>query len=90
MTGIFFFFHPDLIETAPEIPDDLAKVTREMVALRCLEDLFGSSDKVNNDGLSCTENKVGFALSESCEDVLQQILQEVMYFNFIYLFDCVF
>lgn len=66
----------DLIETAPEIPDDLAKVTREMVALRCLEDLFGSSDKVNNDGLSCTENKVGFALSESCEDVLQQILQE--------------
>lgn len=66
----------DLIEMAPEFPDDLAKVTREMVALRCLEDLFGSSDKVNNDGLSSMEKKVGFALSESCEDVLQQIIQE--------------
>lgn len=68
---------------APELPDDLAKSTREMVALRCLEDLFSPSDKVNDDDLSATDKKVEFALSESCEDVLQRILQEVMYFSFL-------
>ncbi|XP_044494949.1 uncharacterized protein LOC123217927 isoform X2 [Mangifera indica] len=66
----------DLVEMAPQLPDDLAKNTTGMVALRCLEDMFGDANEHINDFLSETEVKVGFALSESCEDVLQRILQE--------------
>ncbi|KAK2654426.1 hypothetical protein Ddye_014282 [Dipteronia dyeriana] len=67
----------ELVEMVPESTDDLAKSTREMVALRCLEDLFDSSDGLNKDGVSAMENKIEFDLSQSCEDVLQHILQEI-------------
>lgn len=66
----------ELIEAAPEIPDDLGKNTREMVALRCLEDLFCRSDNGIANDVTSKELKVTFDLSESCEDVLQSILQE--------------
>lgn len=67
----------DLIEVAPEVPDDLEKGTREMVALRCLEDLLSRSNGLAFDDPSTIETKVGFSLSESCEDVLQHIMDEV-------------
>ncbi|KAK4837863.1 hypothetical protein QYF36_009054 [Acer negundo] len=67
----------ELVEMVPESTEDLAKSTREMVALRCLEDLFDSSDGLNKDGVSAMENKIVFDLSRSCEDVLQHILQEI-------------
>ncbi|KAK3220904.1 hypothetical protein Dsin_014874 [Dipteronia sinensis] len=67
----------ELIDMVPESTDDLAKSTREMVALRCLEDLFDSSDGLNKDNVSAMENKIMFDLSQSCEDVLQHILQEI-------------
>ncbi|KAJ0080695.1 hypothetical protein Patl1_10768 [Pistacia atlantica] len=66
----------NLVEMAPQLPMDLAKNAREMVAFRCLEDMFGDTNKHVNDCLSDTKEKVGFALSESCEEVLQHILQE--------------
>ncbi|KAK2653242.1 hypothetical protein Ddye_013098 [Dipteronia dyeriana] len=67
----------ELVEMAPESPDDLAKSTREMVALRCLEDMFDSGDGLNKDAVSDVENKTVIDLSQSCEDVLQHILQMI-------------
>ncbi|KAL5744041.1 hypothetical protein ACOSP7_026898 [Xanthoceras sorbifolium] len=66
----------ELVEMVPESSDDLAKSTREMIALRCLEDLFDSGDGLNKDGVSAVDNKIVFDLSQSCEDVLQHVLQE--------------
>ncbi|KAK1575452.1 hypothetical protein Q3G72_005604 [Acer saccharum] len=66
----------ELIDMVPESTEDLAKSARESFALRCLEDLFDSSDGLNKDGVSAMENKIVFDLSRSCEDVLQHILQE--------------
>ncbi|KAJ6425823.1 hypothetical protein OIU84_026410 [Salix udensis] len=45
----------ELIEAAPEIPDDFGKNTREMVALRCLEDLFCRSDSGSCECPYCKE-----------------------------------
>ncbi|KAK1575928.1 hypothetical protein Q3G72_009531 [Acer saccharum] len=67
----------ELIDMVPESTEDLAKSARESFALRCLEDLFDSSDGLNKDGVSAMENKIVFDLSRSCEDVLQHILQEI-------------
>lgn len=67
----------DLIEAAPELPDDLGKNAREMVALRCLEHLFSGSVGHTGHAIPCASDKrVPFNLSDSCEDVLQSILQE--------------
>ncbi|CAK7350336.1 unnamed protein product [Dovyalis caffra] len=66
----------DLIDAAPELPDDLGKNMREMVALRCLGDLFGSSDEITN-YVPCREQKIIFDFSESCEFVLESILKEI-------------
>lgn len=75
MGGIHGFFVSDLIELTPELPDDLGKNMREMLALRCLEYLFGPTN-----GTTTLDSKVGFDFSKSCEDVLQCILHEVMFF----------
>ncbi|XP_062117651.1 uncharacterized protein LOC133831396 [Humulus lupulus] len=68
----------DVIEAAPELPDDLGKNTKEIVALRCLEGLFSSQNEISSDVPSAQGLKVGFDLSVSCEDVLQRILQETL------------
>ncbi|CAN0909934.1 hypothetical protein LINGRAHAP2_LOCUS26036 [Linum grandiflorum] len=62
----------NLIEEAPELPSD----TRERVALRCLEELFGASHAVAHELPSGTAAKVVFELSSSCEDVLEMICRE--------------
>ncbi|KAF5474109.1 hypothetical protein F2P56_006040 [Juglans regia] len=66
----------DLIEMVPELPDNLGKNMREMLALRCLEVLFGPSNGITKDGCSSLASKVGFDMSKSCEDVLEHIVQE--------------
>lgn len=66
----------DLVQLAPELPDDLGKNTREMIALRCLEDFIAPQNGITSNGPSAEGPKVQFDLSESCEDVLQRILQE--------------
>ncbi|PON72835.1 GAMYB transcription factor [Parasponia andersonii] len=67
----------DLVKAAPEIPDDLAKNAKEMVALKCLETLFAPPhNEITSDVPSTQGLKVGFDFSQSCEDVLKRILQE--------------
>lgn len=53
-----------------------------MVALRCLEDFIAPQDGITSDAPSAAGSKVQFDLSESCQDVLQRILQEVKSFYF--------
>ncbi|GKV25726.1 hypothetical protein SLEP1_g35121 [Rubroshorea leprosula] len=64
----------DLIERAPDLPGDPGKNARERVALRCLEELFGPIVRLA--GVVTPASRVCFDLSQSCEDVLQCILQE--------------
>ncbi|XP_059462343.1 uncharacterized protein LOC132191382 isoform X2 [Corylus avellana] len=64
----------DLIEMSPELPHNLGRNMREMLALRILEGLFGPSNGITNDSCSAPASKVGFDLSKSCEDVLQHIV----------------
>lgn len=72
------YFLSELIEAAPDLPEDLSKNTREWVALRCLEDLFDPSKGPTNGVSSAPDQKVTLNFSESCEHVLQSILQEVI------------
>ncbi|XP_002526722.2 uncharacterized protein LOC8278948 isoform X1 [Ricinus communis] len=68
----------DLIDEAPELPEDLGKNTREMVALKCLEHLFtNNTNEAPNDAPSVPNQKIKFDLNEACEDVLQSILKEM-------------
>nr|XP_043637788.1 uncharacterized protein LOC122608762 [Erigeron canadensis] len=65
-----------LVKKAPAIPDDLGKDAREIVSLKILESLFmcGKEDIVVPD---ISQNaKISFDPSESCEDVLNKILNE--------------
>ncbi|XVF07268.1 hypothetical protein REPUB_Repub06bG0123700 [Reevesia pubescens] len=68
-----------LIEAAPVLPEDLGENTGEMVALRCLEELFGPKNGLEN--VAPPDSRVAFDLSSSCEDVLDHILQEVPFSN---------
>ncbi|GLT66354.1 hypothetical protein SLA2020_387220 [Shorea laevis] len=63
-----------LIERAPDLPGDPGKNARERVALRCLEELFGPIVRLA--GGVTPASGVHFDLSQSCEGVLQCILQE--------------
>ncbi|KAF3442573.1 hypothetical protein FNV43_RR16489 [Rhamnella rubrinervis] len=65
----------ELLEIAPKF--DLGNNTKEMVALRCLEGLFARFDGNPNNVPSSQCSKIRLELSESCEDVLQQILQQI-------------
>lgn len=62
-----------LVERIPDLPDEQTKNTRERVSLRCLEQLFGRVVGLASD---VTASRVCFDHSQSCEDVLQQILEE--------------
>ncbi|GLT55244.1 hypothetical protein SLA2020_283850 [Shorea laevis] len=66
----------DLMKWLQNYPHTLGENMREMLALRCLEGLFGASNGITNDACSAPASKVGFDLSKSCEDVLQHIVHE--------------
>lgn len=72
----FFFYNSDLIKEAPPLPDDLKGKVDELVALRCLEELYGVGYEPSASTVELGE-KVGVDLSETCKDVLECILQEV-------------
>ena len=76
----------DLVQAAPELPCGLVGNAKERIALRCLEDLFARQSRMTSDTPSAPGSKIGFGLSESCEDVLQQIVQEVRSFSFFFSF----
>lgn len=64
----------DLIEAAPELPDDLEARLRKIVALRCSQDLYSPTNGPDSDNPS---TKFGFSLSENCKDAHQHVVQEV-------------
>ncbi|KAK7244635.1 hypothetical protein RIF29_39460 [Crotalaria pallida] len=67
-----------LIDVAPVAPDDFCEKTRELLAMRCLEDVFGSVPRTDCDEASTSiDSRVRFDFSLGCEDVLQQILNEI-------------
>lgn len=74
-----------MIDLAPVGPDDLGESTRELVALRCLEELSAASVQgVNHlDASSTLDFRAGFDFSRSCEDVLREIFHEVKVKQFI-------
>ncbi|XP_061357939.1 uncharacterized protein LOC133302210 isoform X3 [Gastrolobium bilobum] len=61
-----------LIDASPIEQDDFCENTKELVAMRCLEELC-----VNRDASSTLDSRVGFDFSRSCVDVLQEILHEI-------------
>ncbi|KAL3640481.1 hypothetical protein CASFOL_015449 [Castilleja foliolosa] len=71
----------ELLEKSPEVPDHLCKNARELVFLRILESFHhgAQSNSVSAD----SSPKIAFHPSESCEDVLQQILLEAAASNLI-------
>lgn len=78
----FCVLNSELVEMVPtEYSDDLTKRTNEAVALRCLEDLCGIASA--DDNVPSVQNKIEIDLSRSCEDVLQQILQQVVSFDLL-------
>ncbi|OMO89592.1 hypothetical protein CCACVL1_07748 [Corchorus capsularis] len=74
---VFYYFSllSDLIQEAPVISRNIRGNTKEMLALRCLEELFGANNSLTN--VAPPDSRVTFDLSLSCNDVLQQILREV-------------
>ncbi|XP_031379663.1 uncharacterized protein LOC116194894 [Punica granatum] len=68
-----------IIESAPLSRDELGKNVRELVALACLEQFCGPAAKENETmcgGPSDLESGSMFEFSRSCEDVLEDILEE--------------
>ncbi|WZZ68292.1 hypothetical protein YC2023_079662 [Brassica napus] len=62
----------DVFEMGPkQLPENLGEDTNEMVAFRCLASLFDSSTSKD------AESKIEFDSSQSCEHVLQCILDEI-------------
>lgn len=71
----------DVINTASELLDGTRNNAGEMVALRCLEGLFGPLDDIGENGRPAQESKVMFDSSESCLDVVKRIYNEVIVFQ---------
>ncbi|XP_057982165.1 uncharacterized protein LOC131167382 isoform X2 [Malania oleifera] len=68
-----------LIRSTPDFSDPLGKNAREMASLRCLEDLFATSN--SKDVPSAAGSKIGFDFSENCEDVFMRIINEMQTTN---------
>ncbi|XP_057718967.1 uncharacterized protein LOC130933383 [Arachis stenosperma] len=68
-----------LIRAAPVARADFCGKTRELIALRCLEEIFDSAHRVGCDEATSAslDSRVRFDFSSSCEDVLQKILDEI-------------
>ncbi|XVF64471.1 hypothetical protein PTKIN_Ptkin09bG0172500 [Pterospermum kingtungense] len=64
-----------LMEEAPLLPNELDERTRERVALKCLEEIFGFKHELKN--VASPDSRTTFDHSFSCQDVLNQILKEL-------------
>ncbi|MED6184211.1 hypothetical protein PIB30_045242 [Stylosanthes scabra] len=73
----------DLVSAAPVAQDDFCEKTRELIALRCLEEIFDSAHRVECDAAVSAglDSRVRFDFSSSCEDVLQKIMDEIPFPN---------
>nr|GMC90957.1 Myb-like protein [Ipomoea batatas] len=67
----------DLVKRIPNISDDLGRSAREMVSFRILENLLIKNNWIKDDSSLSAGPKISFDPSESCEDVLGKILQEL-------------
>ncbi|CAH8358906.1 unnamed protein product [Eruca vesicaria subsp. sativa] len=68
----------DVFEMGPkELPEDLGEQTNEMVAFRCLASLFDTSTSKDVSSASDSNSKIEFDSSQTCEHVLQCILDEI-------------
>nr|KYP53279.1 hypothetical protein KK1_024906 [Cajanus cajan] len=65
-----------MINSGPVKDEKLSETTRELVALRCLEEV--SACVVDTDASSTVDSRVGFDFSRGCEDVLQETLGELI------------
>lgn len=71
---VWFGLHiSDLLQVIPAYRDGLGPNANEIIALRCLEDLFSSPKGITG----AHGHKVEFDISENCYNVLQRTLQEV-------------
>ncbi|KAM1079497.1 hypothetical protein ACFX2B_014049 [Malus domestica] len=69
----------DLIALAPPLPDDMGNNAKERVALKSLESLFkfDSCNVTSGDVPSSAQrSKIGFNLTETCQNVLKRIVNE--------------
>ncbi|XP_050228836.1 uncharacterized protein LOC126678024 isoform X2 [Mercurialis annua] len=75
----------DLIDEAPELPEDLGKNARERLSLKCLEHLFTAhnTDAPASDAPSSSNliPRVTVDLSDSCENVLRSV-EDIRHFIF--------
>lgn len=65
------------MQKSPQISDNLGRNARELVSLRILESFLVQGAQSNSVS-SSSSPKIALDPSESCEDVLQQILLEVL------------
>ncbi|KAG6596217.1 hypothetical protein SDJN03_09397, partial [Cucurbita argyrosperma subsp. sororia] len=66
----------DVIDEGKELPEVTRKNAGEMIALRCLEGLFGPLNYSGENGPPAEQSKVMFDSSECCEDVLKRVCKE--------------
>lgn len=78
----FGSFCEGLVESAPVLRNELGENLRELISLRCLEQLYGPANinETTSDVPQDLDSGPMFELSRSCEDVLGDILQEVYIF----------
>lgn len=72
----------DLIRSTPDLSADIGKNARELICLKILETLSVERNQNNNEDPSALHQKIEFDPSDSCEDVLGHMLQEVFYFHY--------
>lgn len=70
------FWYSDLVAMLPDdLPDELTDKMKEIVALRCLEDLVDFAGEDDDGRVRLDRNKVEFDITEGCENVLERIMQ---------------
>lgn len=75
-------YSTDLIRSTPDLSADIGKNARELICLKILETLSVERNQNNNEDPSALHQKIEFDPSDSCEDVLGHMLQEVFYFHY--------
>lgn len=81
---IYNFVLTDLINKGPIFFRKLGENVKEIIALRCLEAMFGHDNGITNDVETAAHSRVEFNPSQSCEDVLRCILHKVTYISWAF------
>lgn len=75
-------YSTDLIRRTPDLTADIGENARELVCFKLLETFSVEGNQNNNEDASALHQKIEFDPSDSCEDVLGHMLQEVFYFHY--------